>query len=84
MKESTAKPSGGSAPSSVVAPALIRRIKQASRQPAAMPPRREDPNSSGAHPRREVGGGARRREGIRMRGDALRDATTVAVRDLRQ
>ena len=99
MKESTAKPSSGQGRSSEVARALIRRTKQASRRrfpteekirillegiraeiSVAELCRRE-----GIHPTvyytwmkdfMEAGK-------ARMRGDSLRDATTVEVRDLR-
>ncbi len=100
MKESTAKPSSGQGRSSEVARALIRRTKQASRRrfPAEEKIRillegiraevsvAELCRQEGIHPTvyytwlkdfMEAGK-------ARMRGDSLRDATTVEVRDLRQ
>ncbi len=100
MKESTAKPSSGQGRSSEVARALIRRTKQASRRrfPAEEKIRillegiraevsvAELCRQEGIHPTvyytwlkdfMEAGK-------ARMRGDTLRDATTVEVRDLRQ
>jgi transposase len=100
MKESTAKPSSGRGRSSEVARALIRRTKQASRRrfPAEEKIRillegiraelsvAELCRREGIHPTvyytwlkdfMEAGK-------ARMRGDSLRDATTVEVRDLRQ
>jgi len=84
MKESTAKPSSGQGRSSEVARALIRRTKQASRRRF---PAEEKIRIllEGIHPTvyytwmkdfMEAGK-------ARMRGDSLRDATTVEVRDLR-
>jgi transposase len=100
MKESTAKPSSGQGRSSEVARALIRRTKPASRRrfPAEEKIRillegiraelsvAELCRREGIHPTvyytwqkdfMEAGK-------ARMRGDSLRDATTVEVRDLRQ
>jgi transposase len=99
MKESTAKPSSGQGRSSEVARALVRRTKQASRRrfPAEEKIRillegvraelsvAELCRREGIHPTvyytwlkdfMEAGK-------ARMRGDSLRDATTVEVRDLR-